>query len=419
MTNGTRKLRSLRSLDGLNFFLADVQTGIGPFLAVYLTATRHWDAARVGIVVSVAGLATVAAQAPAGIMIDESRYKRWLIAAAAAVVGLGCLATVRVQSVPGEVAVQILIGLAGAIFPTAIAALSLGLVGKRNLPNRIGRNEGFNHAGNVGFALLAGAIGTLISQNWIFYASAVAAIGPVTAVLLIQERDIDHNAARGGEAMRPRDGHQEERPATWQELVRDRRILVFAASVVIFHFANAAMLPLVGELLSLGKPRESSLAMSACIIIAQAVMVPVALWTGKTADTRGRKLPFQIGFAVLAVRGFLYTTGRNPYYLVAVQGLDGVGAAIFGVLWVLIAADLARGTGRFNGLQGIIQTCLGLRAFLSNFLAGFVVKKFGYNPAFVMLATIACAGLALFSICMPETGELNPQFETPHPGYQR
>jgi predicted MFS family arabinose efflux permease len=327
------------------------------------------------------------------------------VAAGAAAVGLGCIATVRFHGMVAEAAIQILIGLAGAIFPTAIAAISLGLVGKQYLPRRIGRNEAFNHAGNVAFALLAGMIGTLISQDWIFYASALAAIGSISAALLIRESDIDHAAARGGEVGRSQPEQNAKRPADWQELLRDRRILIFAASVVIFHFANAAMLPLVGELLSQGKPHESSLYMSACIIIAQAVMVPVAFVTGKVADSWGRKLPFQIGFAVLALRGFLYTAGRNPYYLVTVQGLDGVGAAIFGVLWVLIAADLAKGTGRFNILQGATQACLGLGAFLSNLLAGFVVKNLGYNAGFLMLAAVACAGLVLFSRWMPETSD--------------
>jgi MFS family permease len=413
--------RSLRGLDWLNFFLADVQTGIGPFLAIYLTATRHWDAARVGIVISVAGIATIAAQAPAGALIDASRYKRWLVAGGAAAVGLGCLATVYARAMISEVGVQILIGLAAAIFPTAIAAISRGVVGKAQLPCRIARNEGFNHAGNVIFAVLCGLIGTMVSQSWIFYVSALAAIGSVAAVLLIGEQDIDHAAARGdgvkadqtSEQGQPRQTSVPrkcggrtligERPTTWRELARDRRILIFAASVVIFHFANAAMLPLVGELLSRGRPHESSLYMGACIVIAQAVMVPVALVTGRVADHLGRKLPFQIGFAVLALRGFLYTFGRNPYYLISVQALDGVGAAIFGVLWVLIAADLAKGTGRFNTLQGAIQTCLGLGAFLSNFLAGLVVKNYGYNTGFVVLGLIACFGLVVFTLKMPET----------------
>src|SRR5713101_5883984 len=103
------------------------------------------------------------------------------------------------------------------------------------------------------------------------------------------------------------------------------------------------MLPLVGELLSMGRPRDSSFFMSACILVAQFVMVPVALVTGKVA-ARSRKLPFVVGFGVLALRGVLYTFSHNSLYLVAVQSLDGVGAAVFGVLWVLITADLAKGT---------------------------------------------------------------------------
>jgi MFS family permease len=425
MTARLEKHRSMRWLDWLNFFLADVQTGIGPFLTVYLTASRHWDPARAGIAVAAAGVATVAAQAPTGALIDASRYKRWLVAAGSAVVGLGCVATVRAHTLAPEIVVQVLIGLAGAIFPTAIAAISLGVVGKARLPGRIGRNEGFNHAGNVIFALLCGLIGTIVSQAWIFYVSALAAMGSITAVLLIRENDIDHATARGDGAKSPRASAldeprqsspacsgrilRRERPSTWRDLANDRRILTFAASVVIFHFANAAMLPLVGELLARGKPHESSLYMSACITIAQAVMVPVALVTGRVAGSWGRKLPFQIGFAALALRGFLYIAGRNPYYLITVQVLDGVGAGIFGVLWVLVAADLAKGTGRFNAIQGAVQACLGIGAFLSNLLAGFVAKNLGYNAAYFILALIACAGLLVFSLKMPETLGSVPQ----------
>ena len=187
------------------------------------------------------------------------------------------------------------------------------------------------------------------------------------------------------------------------DLFRQRNILIFTASVVLFHFANAAMLPLVGELLSKGKAGASSFYMSACIIAAQCVMIPVAYLTGRLAGSWGRKPLFLIGFAVLAMRGVLYTLGKSAFYLLAVQSLDGVGAGIFGVLWVIIISDLAQGTGRFNVLQGVIQAALGVGAFLSNVLAGFVVKSFGYNLAFAGLAGVAFAGILFFAFLMPET----------------
>lgn len=378
--------------------MADVNTGVGPFLAIYLTATRHWDPAAVGVVVSAQSIATVVAQGPAGWAVDTSKHKRWLIAIAAAAVAIGCCCIVLSPNAGAEIVMQIAIGVAAAFFPPAIAAVSLGIVGRKKLPGRIGRNESFNHAGNFVFALLAGAVGTWFGQQWIFFASAAIAGGTIAAALAIRPRDIDNDVARGA------DGRDvKNRPATLRQLVGDNCLWIFTASVVLFHFANAAMLPLVGELLSRGNDSSSSMYMSACIIAAQLVMIPVALLTGHLADSWGRKPLFLIGFAVLAVRGLLYTFGTSSFYLLGVQSLDGIGAAIFGVLWVLIISDLSRGTGRFNLLQGVIQAALGLGAFLSNFLAGFVVRSFGFNTAFLGLAAIAFLGMIFFAVLMPET----------------
>jgi len=399
------KTRSLRALDWLNFSMEDVLTGLGPFLAIYLAATRHWNPAQVGLVLSAQSLATVAAQVPAGVLIDSSPRKRWLVVAAASAIAAGCFATVLVHGFLSMILAQVVIGCAAAIFPIAIAAISLGVVGKRNLPGRIGRNEAFNHTGNLSFALLAGVVGTYISQASIFYASALLAAGSIAAALFIRERDINHRLARETvEGTLSTQAVVTLRSSSRRALLEDRRIAIFAASVILFHFANAAMLPLVGELLSTGRPNDSSFFMSACILVAQFVMVPVALVTGRAAH-RGRKVPFLVGFAVLALRGILYTLSHNSIYLVIVQSLDGVGAAIFGVLWVLITADLAKGTGRFNTLQGAIQACLGVGALLSNGLAGFVVKNLGYDAGFLMLASIAVLGLGLFYFAMPETKE--------------
>src|ERR1700733_9878294 len=397
--------RSLNGLDWVSFFMADVATGIGPFLAIYLTATRHWDPASVGMVVAAQAVAGVVAQVPAGWLVDNSTKKKWLVVFGAMLVAAGCVAIVLARNVPSEVAVQIVIGLTAAIFPPAIAAIALGIVGKPKLSRRAGRNEGFNHAGNVVFAVLAGGIGAAFGQQWIFYASALFATGTVISAWMIRDEDIDNVAARAAdEAESPTENDRKSpRLASLSDLVGDRRILIFTASVVLFHFANAAMLPLVGELLSKGKDGASSMYMSACIVAAQLVMIPVAILTGKLADPWGRKPLFLIGFAVLALRGILYTLGKGAVYLIAVQSLDGVGAAIFGVLWVIIISDLARGTGRFNLLQGAIQAALGLGAFLSNFLAGFVVRSFGYNVAFLGLAASAFTGLLFYALLIPET----------------
>jgi MFS family permease len=397
--------RSLKGLDWVNFFMADVATGIGPFLAIYLTATRHWDPASVGMVVAAQAVAGVVAQVPAGWLVDNSTKKKWLVIFGAMLVAAGCVAIVLARNVASEVAVQIAIGLTAAIFPPAIAAIALGIVGKPKLSRRAGRNEGFNHAGNVVFAVLAGSIGAAFGQQWIFYASALFATGTVISAWIICDEDIDNEAARAADEGdgSNKDDRKAPRISSLSDLLADRRILIFTASVLLFHFANAAMLPLVGELLSKGRDGASSMYMSACIVAAQLVMIPVAILTGKFADPWGRKPLFLIGFAVLTLRGILYTLGKGAVYLIAVQSLDGVGAAIFGVLWVIIISDLAKGTGRFNLLQGAIQAALGAGAFLSNFLAGFVVKSLGHNAGFLGLAGIATIGLVFFAVFMPET----------------
>jgi len=187
------------------------------------------------------------------------------------------------------------------------------------------------------------------------------------------------------------------------DVLTDRPLVIFGLSVVLFHFANAAMLPLIGQRLAAGHPRESSVYMAVCIVGAQLVMTPVAMFAGRFASLWGRKTVFLIGLAALPVRGVLYTVNDNPYFLISVQLLDGIGAAIFGVVSVLVIADLTRGTGRFNVTQGVVATATGLGAALSNGIAGFVVKHGGYNAAFLFLAAIAAGGCALFYFAMPET----------------
>ena len=391
--------RSLRALDLLNLVLADVRDGLGPYLAIFL-ATKHWDPSKIGLAMSAMGVASVLAQTPAGALVDRTRRKRgWMVAASLAT-AVGAVAMVRLPTWPVILGAQAIIGIASAIFAPAIAAVSLGLVGHARLSGRTGRNEAWNHAGNVVAAVLAWVIGDYVAYDGIFYLLAAMCGLSVVATLLIRPDEIDDDLARGADEDHPA---SEPKISRLGELFADRRILVFSLSIVLFHFANAAMLPLVGQKLTDGMSEGVAGYMSACIIAAQLVMVPVAIASSRLAESWGRRPTFLIGFAVLPIRGLLYTLTADPRWLVAIQLLDGIGAGIFGVVGILVIADLTKGTGRFNLMQGTLATATGLGASASNYLTGLIVSRFGFDAGFATLAAIAVAALAFYGLAMPET----------------
>jgi MFS family permease len=390
-------------LDALNFFLADVRDGLGPYLAIYLLTERKWDQASIGLVMSIAALAGIAAQTPAGALIDRSAMKRGLIVVAAAVVTLACATLPFIGSFAWVAATQAVAAAAGAIFAPAVAAVTLGIVGTKAFAGRIGRNEGFNHAGNAVAAALAGISAYFFGPVVVFWLLAAMAIGSIFATLSIPAETIDDRVARGLDGAARTDAGHGDTPSGFQVLLTCKPLLIFAAATVLFHFSNAAMLPLVGQKLALVNRELGTTLMSACIVAAQLVMVPVAIVTGRNADAWGRKPMFGAALAVLALRGALYPLSDHPYWLVGVQLLDGVGAGIFGALFPLVVADLTRGTGHFNVSQGAIATAAGLGGALSAAAAGFIVVAAGYSAAFLFLAAIAAVALALFVVMMPET----------------
>ena len=387
-------------LDALNFFLADVRDGLGPYLAIYLLTEQKWDQASIGVVMSVAALAGIAAQTPAGALIDRSTAKRGLMIAAAVVVTLACLALPFIGRFESVATTQAIAGAAGAIFAPAVAAVTLGIVGPKAFAKRIGRNEAFNHAGNAVAATLAGISAYFFGPIVVFWLLAGMAIASIFATLSIPADAIDHDVARGLEG----DAGRHDKPSGFQGLLTCKPLLIFAAATVLFHFSNAAMLPLVGQKLALVNKDLGTTLMSVCIVAAQLVMVPVAILVGRKADAWGRKPIFAVALAVLALRGALYPLSDNPYWLVGVQLLDGVGAGIFGALFPLVVADLTRGSGHFNVSQGAIATAAGLGGALSAAAAGFIVVAAGYSAAFLFLAAIAAVALGLFVAMMPETG---------------
>ena len=409
-------------LDGLNFTLADVRDGLGPYLAIYLLAERGpeqgWNPATIGAVMTIAGIAGLIAQTPAGALIDRTRNKRAVVIAAAVAVTLSCLILPFIANFYAVAATQSLAGIAGAVFPPALAAITLGVVGPRAFSRRIGRNEGFNHAGNAVSAALAAGLALSFGAAVVFWIMGGLAVLSIGATLMVPADAIDDDVARGLDhaagAPGPGPAGAHEEPTGLGVLLRNRPLLVFAALMATFHLANAAMLPTVGQKLTtlLGDGYATSL-IAVCVVAAQCVMVPVSMLVGARADRWGRKPIFVAAFAVLALRGALFPLSDSPYWLLGVQLLDGVGAGIFGALFPVVVADLTRGTGRFNVSQGAVATAQGLGAALSASLAGTVIVGFGYSAAFLVLAAVAAAGCAGYWLLMPETRDHVPDAADP------
>jgi len=419
------KKGSIKALRALNFFIADVQNGMGPYMALYLQSSVHWGPAQIGSALAAGNIAQVLAQTPAGALIDRLRQKRALLLIGIGLIALAVLATAFFTTKPVVMSGQALIGVAGAIFPLCLSAIALGLVGRQKFDQAQGTNQAFNAAGNMFAALALGAVGYYFNLRWMFYFVGLLCVGAVLCVLRIKGDDIDFDLARGADPAADASPNQDKKPASpaassapsgsvWAgiraqvaglaKLLKQKTVLIFLVSAVIFHFANAAMVPLVTQLLARGVGvKQAVLFTSGYMLASQLVFMVVAAASGKLAGKLGRKPLFLFGFAALAARGVLYTVSHAPAALIAVQCMDGLGAGIFGVVGVLIIADLTKGSGGFNAAQGAIATAQGIGAFLSNSVSGYLAKNQGDNFTFYTLAAIAGVGLVFFWVFMPET----------------
>jgi MFS family permease len=392
------------SLDAVNFLLADVRGALGPYLNVFLVTQQHWSQSQVGVVTTISGLLGLAVQTPIGAAIDETRAKRGAIVLALAVLGVGAAIIFAWPSFWPVLFANSLMAIVGDVFGPAVAALTLGLYARKQLARRMGRNSAFDHAGNVGIAVVAAAVGYAFSQRAVFLLVPIFAGLASIAVLSIPAKAIDYDRARDLDGERDA-AATAPKPADYAILFKSRPLVVFGLCVMLFHLANAALLPLVGQKLAAAHPEEATAMMSACIVAAQAVMLPIALLVGRTADSWGRKPLFLAGFAILPVRAVLYTLSDNSFWLIGVQLLDGVGAGVFGALTPLVIADIMRGTGRYNLALGAIATMQGIGASLSGLAAGVIVDHFGYTATFLALGAAALVAVIVFAIWMPETAE--------------
>jgi MFS family permease len=389
--------RSLRGLDWFIFFVADVQTGFGPFVSVYLT-TQKWTQFDIGLVLSAAGFVSLIGQMPGGALVDAARSERLVGGLAVAAICVSALAYAAMPIFPMVLSAAVLHSLASCVLGPAIAAISLGLVGHVAIGERLGRNARFASIGNGLAAAAMGACGYFLSARAVFVVTVLLLAPALMALRAIAPNEIDPERAHGAPPRR-----RAKSRAKPGDLMHSKPLLIFAACLLLFHLANAAMLPLMGSVVTMRSGRWATLLIAACIVVPQLLVAASSPWIGRRAQIWGRRPLLLIGFAALPIRGILFASVTNPELLVVVQLLDGVTAAVFSVMVPLVVADLTRGTGRFNLGQGIVGTFVGIGASLSATLAGYISDHFGSAWAFLGLAAIALVGLALVWLLMPET----------------
>jgi MFS family permease len=397
--------RSLAGLNAANFFQAEMVGVVMPVLNALLRES-HWRYDAIGMATAAAGLGTLIFQTPAGWTTDHFSCRRILFAAMALLTGL-CLALTPIvpRSYAWMDSLLFVSGAAQSFFAPLLGALALGLAGHKLLNRTIGANQGWNHAGNIFAALLAMAVVSALGLSALFYSVAACSLFAAGSMLLIRESDLDERIASG------LTGGQ-EKEVKWTELFRNRTILFLFLSIFMFHLANAPILPTVA--LYVKKLGGSDDLMTATVLTAQVVMVPIALMAGRFCDSWGRKPVMAVAFWVLPLRIFSYTLVNNPSAVVYLQALDGIGAGIYGVTVVALAADLTRGKGRFNTLMGLFATALAIGGVAGPLLSGFLVQHLGFRITFYAFAALAALGAIVFTLLVPETspekqrGEENP-----------
>lgn len=380
-------MRARRGLAAVNFFLADVEGGLGPFLATWLASAAHWSPERVGLVMTITGLVGLVFNSPAGALVDRLGRPRLLMGAATAVIVVATLALLPARQMWSVLASQIAVAAAAALMPPALTALTLGIVGKQEFPGQQGRNQAWNHGGNViASSLIAGLAGEAggVAAFWVLSGMALAS---GLSLLVIPRAAVDAERARGTASPNA--------DSSIRTALTDRRLLLLCLALLMFHLGNAAMLPLLGQRLADVGHRSPTLWLAICVIVAQFVMVLVALAAGWAADRIDRIWLFVIPCAILPLRGVMAAFGWGPYWLLPTQALDACGAGLLGVALPILVADYTWGTGRTQTALGVANTFQGIGASLSNVLGGALVVHLGWTWAFLGLSAPALGSLGL------------------------
>jgi len=385
-------LRSLQALCLVNFFMADVRDGLGPFLGIFLTE-HHWQADDIGWVMTAGGLAGLVATIPAGLITDATQYKRLLLIIGSLVITFSTLLLWYFPESWVTLLSQILTGLSAAFIAPVLTGITLGLTGPDKFSHQMGRNEAFNHGGNMTAAIAAGIFVAYWGTGAVFALMTVMALCAALSVLAIRHQDIDNRLARGLSG----DETRLVVPGL-SVLIRNPAVILTGLTLLLFHLSNAALLPM----LSMRAAASHTSAMpvgvytAATVVISQCVMIPVALLAASHAQKSGYSLLITAALLVLPVRAALASAYPGPYAMIPVQVLDGLAAGLLGVAVPGYIVKVLAGSGHTNAGQGIIMLMQGVGAAMSPALAGSVAARYSYSTAFAVLGIIALTALMIW-----------------------
>lgn len=445
-----RNARAKGVLTRVALFLGELRDGLTMInmQSAFLITSKNYTEKQAGIMFFVFGLAQFLAQTPAGYLMDYSEKKVELLSAAAISTTLLTVATaVFAQDYGGNLIFMVFLkavqGAVTALIPTGLNSITQGIVGSTGMTSQVSMNEKMNHLGTAIIVLIGSLLAYALYPNigLLFVVSPIACAGMLYYLRQIQPGDIDHNAARGLDTSKqservvdssnnaiqgqpsfnfgfgseePSNDNNSSRAETPLQVLKDPILLLFILICFTFHLSNGTVLPLVMQTLAIANGGTGILMSGFCIIIAQTFMVLSAHICGKYSGIYGRKGLFLLGLMSVPIRCAILTAllrikdsvGESTILdmiILSTQVLDGVGAGIFGTMYVLVTSDISGGTGRFSLTLGLTTAAMSIGGTVSGYLGQALAEDIGYRQAFMILGGMSLIPAVLYLIFMPET----------------
>ncbi|MCC6716716.1 MAG: MFS transporter [Acetobacteraceae bacterium] len=393
-------------LDLLNGFIAALQTAFGAFVPAYLSG-QGWTQAQIGFVLTAETIASMLSQVPGGAYVDITRHRRLVLGLSVAGAALSALLIAALPYHLPVLLALLLHAVAGSIMSPAIAAVTVAMVGRRELGERLGRNVRYASIGSGAAAALMGLAASVLSERAVFVLAVLLAVPALWALWSLHPR---RQRRRHGGAVAPTDATEPQ--GSVKALLADRRMQVFCACVTLFHFSSAALLAVAAAEVTRRAGLRAGLLIASFVIVPQVLVALASPLAGRMAERIGRRPILVLGFASLPLRAALFAMIDDPFLLVPVQLLEGVASAVYGVMLPLVAADLTRENGRYTLSLGVFGLAGALGAALSTAVAGVIATAWGVKAAFWTLAAAGMVAVLLVLIAMPETRVRPP----PKPG---